>query len=103
MDLCHNKLYFLCKIILIFIVYSYFSLQMERTQGEERPFLCEDEDFALNRSDEDIKDKTHPIVVEKETKNNQLYKIQRILTLMDKNMTLVMFFFSSHMIYYLFP
>ena len=29
-----------------------FSLQMERTQGEERPFLCEDEDLALNQSDE---------------------------------------------------
>ena len=25
---------------------------MERTQGEERPFLCEDDDLALNQSDE---------------------------------------------------
>ena len=41
---------------------------MERTQGEEKPFLCEDEGLA----------------------SNQMYKIQRILALMDKNMTLVM-------------
>ena len=65
---------------------------MERTQGEERPFLCEDEDLALNQYDEEIKDRIHPPVGEKETKNNQLYKIQRILTLMDKNMTLVITF-----------
>ena len=67
----------------------YFSVQMERTKGEERPFLCDDEDLAFNQSDEDIKDRTHPPAGERETKNNQLCKIQRILTLMDKNMTLV--------------
>lgn len=63
---------------------------MERTQGEERPFLS---DLALNQSDEDIKDRIHPPPGERETKNNQLYKIQRILTLMDKNMTLVSYGF----------
>ena len=64
---------------------------MERTQGEEKPFLCDDENLALNQSDVDIKDRNQPPspVGEKETKNNQMYKIQRILTLMDKNMTLV--------------
>ena len=62
---------------------------MERTQGEERPFLTEDEDLALNQSEEDIKDRLDPPIEERETKNNQMYKIQRILTLMDKNMTLV--------------
>ena len=65
---------------------------MERTQGEEKPFLSEDEDLASNQFDEDIKDRIHPPVEERETKNNQMYKIQRILTLMDKNMTLVMVF-----------
>ena len=62
---------------------------MERTQGEERPLLTEDEDLALNQSEEDIKDRLDPPIEERETKNNQMYKIQRILTLMDKNMTLV--------------
>ena len=62
---------------------------MERTQGEERPFLCDDEGLALNQSDEDIKDTILPPVGEKDTKSKQLHKIQRILTLLDKNMTLV--------------
>ena len=33
------------------IAFSFY-VQMERTQGEERPFLCEDDDLALNQSDE---------------------------------------------------
>ena len=51
--------------------------------------MCEDEGLALNQSDEDIKDRMLFTVVERETKSNQLNNIQRILTLMDKNMTLV--------------
>ena len=51
--------------------------------------MCDDEGLALNQSDEDIKDRMLSTVVERETKSNQLNNIQRILTLMDKNMTLV--------------
>ena len=69
-----------------------FLPQMERNQEGGRTFFCEDEDFALNQSVGEIKDRMPPPAGEGVTKCNQMYKIQRVLTLMDKNMTLVMAF-----------
>ena len=62
---------------------------MEKYQTEEKPFLCDDDDLDLNQLDEDIKEIVES-VAERETKNTQFCKIQRLLTLIDKNMTLVM-------------
>lgn len=68
---------------------SPFICQVEKYQTEEKPFLCDDEDLDLNQLDEDIKEIVES-VAERETKNTQFCKIQRLLTLIDKNMTLVM-------------
>ena len=53
---------------------------------EERPFLCEEE--YLNKSDDDINERIFS-VKERENKNTQFLKLQRILNHIDINMTLV--------------